>query len=80
VKDAEKLRHANLTPAELKEENKLKRAQAKAAKLAAAVQNQLQPDEVEPPVDDIDSEDEADNLFAEHEIDYISANARSAVV
>jgi hypothetical protein len=80
VKDAEKLRRANLTPAELKEENKLKRAQAKAAKLAAAVQNQLQPDELEPPVDDIDSEDEGDNLFAEHEIDDISANARSAVL
>ena len=80
VKDVEKLRRANLTPAELKEENKLKRAATKAAKLAARVENLLHQAEVAPPDDDIDSEDEGDNLFADNEIDDISANARLAVV
>lgn len=80
VKDAEKLRRSNLTPAELKEENKLKRAATKAAKLAARLAIPVNQQEAAPPVVDSDSEDEGDNLFAAHEIDEISANARLAIV
>jgi hypothetical protein len=80
VKDAEKLRRANLTPAEVKAENKLKRAATKAAKLAASMQELLQQQLSAPELVDIDSEDEGDNLFADHEIEDISANARQVVV
>jgi hypothetical protein len=80
VKDAEKLRRANLTPAEVKAENKLKRAATKAAKLAARVQELLQQQQPAPELVDFDSEDEGDNLFADHEIEDISANARQVVV
>jgi hypothetical protein len=47
-----------------------------AARLAIPVSQQ----EAAPPVVDSDSEDEGDNLFAAHEIDEISANARLAIV
>lgn len=80
VKDAEKLRRANFTPAELKEESRLKRAATKAAKLAATVQELLQQQPPEPLLHDIDSEDEGDALFADDEIDDISANARQLFV
>jgi hypothetical protein len=58
----------------------LNRAATKAAKLAARMQElhqQLQP---APALDVIDSDDEGDNLFADNEIDDVSANARQAVV
>lgn len=80
VKDAEKLRRANLTPAELKEENKLRSAATKVAKLAARVQELLQQQPPAPALVDIDSKNEEDDLFADHEIDDISANARQAIV
>jgi hypothetical protein len=80
VKDAEKLRRANLTPAEVKAENKLKRAATKAAKLAASMQELLQQQLPAPELVEIDSEDEGGNLFADHEIEDISANARQVVV
>ena len=74
------MRRANLTPAELNEENKLRSAATKAAKLAARVQELLQQQPPAPALVDIDSKNEEDYLFADHEIDDISANARQAIV
>lgn len=56
------------------------RAATKAAKLAARLAIPVNQQEAAPPVVDSDSEDEGDNLFAAHEIDEISANARLAIV
>jgi hypothetical protein len=76
LKDAEKVRRTNLTLAERKEEDKQKRAAVKAAKQAAIVQNV--PDVVQQ--GDIESDDDVDNLFDEHEIDDISSNTRAILV
>lgn len=76
VKETEKVRRANRTPAEKKEEEKIKRAATKAAKQAANAQNVA---ELVPP-GDVESDDDVDNLFDEHEINDISSNTRSVVV
>lgn len=80
AKEAEKARRALLTPAELKEENRLKRVANKIAKLAARV-NENAPEQVAAAMPGgIESDDERDELFADHEIDDITENARAANV
>lgn len=72
LKDAEKQRRANLTPQELKDEDKAKRLARKLAKLGA-IQPIFEP--VAPFPDAIDYDDDdipGDNLFNDDEIDDIS--------
>lgn len=76
LKDTEKARRLLLTPAELKDENRMRRQANKIAKLAAR-HAEIIPQGA---IDDALSDDERDNLFAEHEIDDISSNVRLASV
>ena len=79
-KDAEKLRKSLLTPAELKEEAKIKRVANKAAKQALREgANQQQPVALEVS-EDVDSDDEEDNLFDDNEMADISSQGRSSPV
>ena len=83
VKEAEKLRRLNLTPAELKAENKVKRAANKLAKQAAAagLVERLPHAEANPAInDDDESADEDNNLFNDDEIDDITGAARIAAI
>ena len=70
------MRRANRTPAEKKDEEKIKRAATKAAKQAANAQNVAEL----VPRGDVESDDDVDNLFDEHEFNDISSNTRSVVV
>lgn len=72
LKDAEKLRRANLSAEEKKAEDKLKRAATKEAKRVAAAQVEGQQPIEDGQNRDVDSDDD-DNLFNEEEIDEISA-------
>jgi hypothetical protein len=72
LKDAEKQRRANLTPHELKDEDKAKRLARKLAKLGA-IQPIVEPVAAFPDAIDYDDDDiPGDNLFNDDEIDDIS--------
>ena len=81
AKEAEKRRRLNLTPAELKAENKAKRLankMAKQAALLAQTEALLLANPVIP--DDADSKEEENNPFDDDEIDDISGGPRHVIV
>jgi hypothetical protein len=80
AKEAEKERRALLTRAELKEENRLKRIANKIAKSAARVNAVIAEAVPAAVLGDVESDDERDELLADHEIDDITENARAANV
>ena len=83
AKDAEKQRRKNLTPAELKAEDKAKRAAQKVARLAALAASAallVQPAQLPELENDSDSGDEDFNLFNDEEIANISEGTHVASV
>ena len=83
AKDAEKQRRKNLTPAELKAEDKAKRAAQKVARLAALAASAallVRPAQLPELENDSDSGDEDFNLFSDEEIANISEGTHVASV